>query len=143
MSKIRYIIGLCCFLLFSCQPTSHIDKIKKYYEEHRPKGHFEKYKKVIVISELGKCKKCNSQFSLQSAQYLNYNDILFIVTGIGTKVDISPYIDISKEDLIWDIQSQFDNLNIVKACAIIDLSNGKITEVTPENVDNIDIEILK
>lgn len=131
------VILLICTLSFSCKQKSDIEKIQDYYLVHKPDGKFEKYRKIIIINELGNCINCNNRFSLQMSYSINNQSILFIVSGMGSKVDISPYINILQENIIWDTKSEFDQLKITKACAIIDIDigrNTKITEILPENV---------
>ncbi len=67
---------------------------------------------------------CNNSFATIMADSLDVEDILFIVSCDGCKVDISPYIEIDRENVIWDKNLDFNELEIVKTCAVIDFKDS-------------------
>lgn len=95
------------------------------------------YKHVIVINEIGTCINCNNIFAKNQGENLNADSTLFIVSGIGNKVDLSSYIDRESSNLIFDEAAGFDSLNIVKSCAIITLSKDSIRSIELINVNNV------
>lgn len=95
------------------------------------------YTTIIVINEIGTCINCNNIFSKSQGKNLDSDSILFIVSGIGTKVDLSAYVDRKAPNLIYDDSAGFDTLNIVKSCAIITISGKKINSIEEINVKNV------
>ncbi|MNU95255.1 hypothetical protein D3C71_852660 [compost metagenome] len=133
------------FLLFllllanSCSNPKHPDeyeKIEVFYQQFK-KGNLEQYNKIIVINEEGTCLNCNNIFARNQAEKINKTTNLFIVSGRGTRVDISAYISKNAPNLILDHTNEFSRLNLVKGCAIIELENKKIKTITPIDAQNI------
>lgn len=123
-----------CLLAFSCNKKSDVEKIREYYYSNKPDGNFENFHKVVIINELGNCINCNNKFALQMSDSINNEEILFIVSCSGAKVDISPYLDKNQNNIIVDRLAKFDLLQISNACAIVDVENNyKITEISGGN----------
>lgn len=130
------------FLLFflllvsSCSTPDAYEKIEAFY--HRFKNeNFERFSRIIVINEDGTCLNCNNLFAKSQAGNLSKDSILFIVSGYGTKVDISAYIDKNSPNLILDPKNEFQQLNLQKGCAIIEVENRNIKSITNISVKNI------
>lgn len=96
------------------------------------------YKSVIVINEDGNCINCNNSFSKFQSKFLDQEDILFIVSGYGTKVDISSYVDKSSENLILDPMNKFGDIGLVSSCAFIEIVNADSLKITPVNLSNVE-----
>ncbi len=133
------------FVVFSCVDSTSkkpVEKIRSNYEKlvqyckekNHPVNH---YKTIIVINEIGTCINCNNIFSKGQGENLNSDSILFIVSGVGNKVDLSAYVDQKSPNLIYDVSSGFDELNIVKSCAIISLHPNEIDTIEQINVNNV------
>jgi len=132
-------------IIYSCHSPSSYDKVKSFYESKKT-GNFSKFKFLVVINEGGSCLNCNNIFSKTISSSISNSDILFIVSGSGTKVDISDYTDKSYSNVIWDFENSFQNFNLTKKCAIFRLKNKILqekTEINPDNVLNIKYEDIK
>ncbi len=118
------IIVFISIVLLGCTDNFEKESIVKFYEEHCPSGNIYNYRKIVVINDLGGCMNCNNSFATIMADSLDVEDILFIVSCDGCKVDISPYIEIDRENVIWDKNLDFNELEIVKTCAVIDFKDS-------------------
>lgn len=137
-------------LLVSCSnsvqgPSSKTEKpseyaqIKQFYSTHKS-GNFDKFQRIIVINEEGTCINCNNSFSKAMGRHIKKEEILFILSGNGTKVDMSAYVEQNQKNIILDFNNDFGKLNIVKQCAIIDIdSNHEISKtiVTTGNLETV------
>ena len=68
---------------------------------------------------------------------LENEKVLFILSGQGTKVDISAYLDRKEENVLLDLDDDFSKLNIVNYCAVLEVENNRINNVTRIDVKNI------
>ncbi len=112
-----------CIILFGCS-SSEKEKIINFYEKHRKSGNVYNYRKIVVINDLGVCMNCNNNFAAMMSDSLDVKDILFIISCDGSKVDISSYIGIDRENVIWDKNLDFNDLKIVNNCAVIDFKDS-------------------
>lgn len=138
----RYLYTVCFFLVFSCTNTSlphNLDKLKVYFKENNtdPQQKFNTFNYIVIINEIGDCINCNNLFSKKIANSIEREDVLFILSGNGTKVDISDFIDKDYPNVIWDQNADFNQLNIVDKCAILELSKDSILSTTLINTDNV------
>lgn len=141
MSNKYFWTGLFLALLFGActqKQTGDVDKIRAYYLEHRPgsEKEFEQFRKIVIVRENGgSCMNCNDMFARHMADSIDNPQILFIVSAMGNKMDISAYIDRERKNVIWDNLLKFDKLNISETCAVIDLSqNNRKTEYSVDNI---------
>lgn len=138
MKNSRFLLFL-LLLISSCsnpKPPDQYEKIEAFYTQFK-KGNLDQYTRIIVINEDGTCLNCNNLFAKNQAGNLSGDSILFIVSGYGTKVDISAYVGKNAPNLILDPENEFRKLNLQKNCAIIELENKKIKTITPINAQNI------
>lgn len=139
----RFLFITSIFYVFSCSENetkktpilSSFERLELYCNSKRKS--ISNYKRVIVINEIGTCINCNNIFAKNQGENLNADSTLFIVSGIGNKVDLSSYIDRESPNLIFDEASGFDSLNIVKSCAIITLKKDSIQSIELINVNNV------
>lgn len=132
-------------LICSCEYSTSEKPLKKTLSNYEKLVQFcndknqniSRYRTIIVINEIGTCINCNNIFSRSQGKNLNSDSTLFIVSGVGNKVDLSAYVDRKAPNLILDDSAGFDSLNIVKSCAIISLSDNKINSVEEINVNNV------
>ncbi len=104
-------------------------RIESFYREFKT-GNLDQYKQIIVINEDGTCLNCNNLFAKNQVGALSGDSILFIVSGYGTKVDISAYVGKDAPNLILDPENEFGKLNLQKGCSIIELENNKVKQIT-------------
>lgn len=140
-------IKLAVLLLFvSCSTNekshghlSDFDKVQAFYESNLPKEGkpFNNYKYVVVINERGDCMNCNNTFSKKVASSIKNESVLFILSGNGTKVDLSSFIKDEYPNVIWDQLAKFNSLQIVNKCAVLELKKNTIASITLINIDNI------
>ncbi|MNK24848.1 hypothetical protein D3C87_431630 [compost metagenome] len=136
MKNSNSLLILLLFVTGSCTKPSNFEKIESFYRQFK-QGDFNRFKRVIVINEEGTCLKCNNIFAQTQAQKVDETENLFIVSGQGTRVDISAYISKNAPNLIMDYKNEFSKLNLVKGCTVFELENRQIIKTTyiqPGNV---------
>ena len=136
MKVINSLLILLLLITGSCAKPSNFEKIESFYLQFK-KGDFNQFKRVIVINEEGTCINCNNLFARSQAKQVDETTNLFIVSGQGTRVDISAYISKNAPNLIVDYRNEFSRLDLVKGCTIFELENRKIVRTTyikPENI---------
>lgn len=134
--KNKRLIFLFVLLMSSCSSPDIYEQIEVFYGQFKT-GSLDQYNRIIVINEDGTCLNCNNLFAKNQAGNLSGDSVLFIVSGYGTKVDISAYVDKNAPNLILDPENEFGKLNLQKGCSIINLENKKIKRITPINVQNV------
>ena len=133
-------ILFCFILLTNCvseKKSSNYQKLVNFCNENEL-NNIEKYHSVIVINEEGNCINCNNSFAKFQSKFLDQEDFLFIVSGYGTKVDISGYVDKSSENLILDPKNKVGDLGLVSSCAFIEIVNSDSLKITPVNLSNVE-----
>ena len=78
------------------------------------------------------------------SKYINNENVLFVITSLGTKVDISHYIHKKNKNIIYDPSSGFNGLIAINHCAILKLKQQNIDtiiEVTNYNLRKSLLEI--
>lgn len=136
MKIINSLLILLILVTGSCSKQTNYEKIERFYLQFK-QGDFSRFKKVIVINEEGTCLNCNNIFARNQAEKVDETTYLFIVSGQGTRVDISAYISKNAPNLIVDYTNEFSRLNLVKGCAIFELKNRQIVNTTYIRPDNI------
>lgn len=137
MKNSNSLLILLLLIAGSCTQQSNFEKIERFYYQFK-KGDFNQFKRVIVINEEGTCINCNNLFAQSQAQQVDETTNLFIVSGQGTRVDISAYISKNAPNLIMDYKNEFSRLDLVRGCTIFELENRKIVRTTyikPENMN--------
>lgn len=129
---------LLCLMLFffSCTvgPEDKSDLIRDFYMKAKPEGSFDNFEKVIVISEKTTCLNCTNWFATKLADSLEIPETLYVVSGTGAKIDISPYIDEEQDNLILDFNSHFDKTRILDGSGIIYLDDGKVVSTVTDRI---------
>lgn len=125
------------FFFVSCKPETDYEKMEHYYNSFKD-GELSQFQFVVVINEIGSCINCNNYFSKEMAKALDDDKILFILSGNGTRVDMSGYINEDYQNVIWDRPARFDELKIVERCAILELKNREIIDKEEINIDNME-----
>lgn len=115
---------------------SNYEKINSFFYENG-KTDFDRYKYIVVISEEGKCINCNNIFAQAMSDNIHDRDVLFIMSGRGTKVDISAYANNEEENIILDYSAEFKKLKIVHQCAILKISEGRISKQIEIDINNV------
>ncbi len=136
MIKILFLISFVFFV--SCSPQTKYDKIEDFYYQFK-EDNFSNFDYIIVINEDGTCLNCNNSFAKAMSSNVSSDEVLFIVSGRGFKVDISDYIDNKKKNIIWDEDELFQELNLVEKCAVIELDNLRIKKITQIDADNVEM----
>jgi len=86
---------------------------------------------------------CVREFALIAEDHQADDDVLFIVSAMGTKIDISPFLADSSR-VIWDFSGAFGQLGVLERTGIIFLDHGRLdTILTIEaNVINEQLEYI-
>ena len=124
-------------IVIACKPETEYEKMAHYFESHS-EGDLSQFEYVIVINEIGSCINCNNYFSKEMTKALKDDKVLFILSGNGTKVDMSGYIQKDHKNVIWDRPAHFDELKIVEKCAILEIKDKQIIEKTEIDINNLE-----
>jgi hypothetical protein len=135
MSKLGYIWLIVLVSACSFNQTD-FEKIESFYTTYK-NGSFDSYRYIVVINSKGGCLSCNNIFAKMMSKDLENEKVLFILSGQGTKVDISAYLDRKEENVLLDLEDDFSKLNIVNYCAVLEVENNRINNVTRIDVKNI------
>lgn len=95
--------------------------IAQFYKQNVPNGDFGCFSRVVIINERGTCMNCNSLFAKRQLADLDNDSVLFIISSQGARIDISGYLDSSRNNVIWDTMYLFNRFNIVDSCTVIQL----------------------
>jgi hypothetical protein len=125
------------FVFLSCQTPSQYEKVKSFLNVINQDIDLNDYKGLIVINERGSCINCNFAFSQAISKHIGNENVLFIVSTAGNNIDISPYLESEKSNIIFDYNNNFFKLKMVDRCAIFTLSNQSIDTIIEINLDNI------
>lgn len=139
-SIVILIIGL---IFSSCdeavvKPKTDFERLEQFCSVQGLVKSLSDYYLVVVINDDGNCLNCNNIFADKMSDRINEENVLFILSEDGTKVDISTYIDSQSENVIWDMNGDFDKLNLVNSCSLIELENRQIIDKVVIDATNID-----
>lgn len=65
------------------------------------------------------------------------NKVLFILSGSGTKIDISAYANNESENVLMDYTSEFKKLDIVHQCAVLKIADRNIASMVKIDINNV------
>tara|TARA_R110002050_G_scaffold245367_1_gene382970 strand:- start:38620 stop:39069 length:450 start_codon:yes stop_codon:yes gene_type:complete len=116
-------------LFFTCKQPSNYEKMELLLHNQFEFDSLRVIDHIVVINELGDCLNCNNSFSVAMSKYIESENVLFIICGTGSRVDISPYYNSTSNHVIWDRRNSFNELNMVGSSAIINLKNQKIDSI--------------
>lgn len=126
-------------LLFSsCTNQTDYEKVKSFFYSKGKSG-FDEFEYIVIINEEGTCLNCNKIFAEAMSNNIQDHDVLFILSGNGTKIDISPFTESRDENIIMDYDKEFNKLGLVNQCALFKIDNQRIVkkiEIGKENVMN-------
>lgn len=135
------VIVLLTLFFSSCgeaiKPKTEFEKLEQFCSVKGLVKSLADYYLVVIINDDGNCLNCNNIFADKMSDRINDENVLFILSEDGTKVDISAYIDSQSENVIWDINGDFDKLNLVESCSLFELENNKIVDKTAIDATNI------
>lgn len=131
-----FALGLSLVLLNSCGERSDFEKIETLYYASG-KSDFDQYQYIVLINEEGKCISCNNIFAQSMSDDLQNNKVLFILSGTGTKIDISAYANSESENVLMDYNREFKKLAIVNQCAVLTIADGNIASMVKIDIHNV------
>ncbi len=141
MNKILSFIVL-LLITFACKSPNDFERIENFLKEKtEAKIRLSNYKALVVLNETGTCINCNFAFTNVMSDYIEKDQILFLVSSSGSHIDISAFLDANKSNVVFDYDNQFSQLNLVNHCAIIEFKNLKIDTIIEINLDNIELSI--
>jgi len=137
MNKILLLVAL-FFIGSGCSnKKTDFDKIQDFIHETHPNVELKNYKKLVSINEEGDCINCNNTFSRKMGEVVENKSILFILSGNGTKVDISAFVDSEHTNVIWDYNNEFGLLKLATACTIYTVKEGKFSNKVTIKLENL------
>ena len=136
MRKNLFLVAvLCSGMMFACAPKQEREereavdmsgwsdsaKIAHYYQQISGEQDFEKYKEVVLICEGMRCPSLDRNFASEQLCKIDDSTTLFIITSIGSVIDISAYVDTPRKNVLWDTLGIFKRMRVRDTCDIIPL----------------------
>ncbi len=122
MTKKTLLLLTLYFILAACSKKTKI-------ENYLNKNHSIKIKSqkaVIFITEENGCMNCNRSFAQFMEKYTSNENILFILSSDGSKIDISHYQGYTNKNVFYDLKKEFKKENITDKSSVIFLKNKEI-----------------
>lgn len=135
-------LGITNFLL-ACSANTKYDVLKTYIQDTFHDVQLDNYEYIVVINELGECLNCNNSFSKGMSKYLSNERVLFLITSLGARVDISDYLHQKNKNILRDFNSKFNDLINVNHCAILKLNQQSIDTIIEVNNYNLNRSLLE
>lgn len=96
------------------------------------------YDCIVVINEEGECMTCNNTFSLAMSNFIDNDNILFLISSAGGTIDISNYLaDKERDNIALDFGRKFADLELIDHCAIINLEQNCIDTIIEIDLTNL------
>lgn len=80
-------------------------------------------KAVIIISD-NSCIPCNESFSDFVANLLNDHAVQFVIAAHADHLDLTPYVNSSRKDIVYDTKSFLIKNKVIKSSTVIFTKNG-------------------
>lgn len=125
-------------LLTSCAASERKDNIIDALH-HLPGFQLSQGTKAIVIISDNSCIPCNESFSTLIATSLNNPTVQFVIAAHASHLDLTPYINSTRKDIMYDTQDFLAKNNIIKSSAVVFIKNGTIDtaiSVTPRELNS-------
>lgn len=134
------LIILLLMILISCQQKyeSDYEKIQNFLTKHSFNKKLDRFNTIVIINDKGTCINCNNDFAQYTSRNLNNKNFLFIISQNGSKVDISPFINLKdSSNVVLDFNQDFYKLKIMNGSGIIKIKNDSLISKTIINSKSI------
>jgi hypothetical protein len=133
-----YFIALALLICCNSQNENVVEAgLKRFYSKGKYPRALNTYKKVVIISENGTtCLNCDRKFAKEMEAYIDSDSVLFVLSGLGNKIDYSFFTEQNRTNVILDQGSELRNLDSLDGSCIIDLDSlGNIQKVNRININ--------
>ena len=137
MNKLKHYICILIIFFVGCAEPSNFERIDDLLKSEFRFKQLTDYDQIIVINEMGECMKCNNTFAEGMSRYLDRDNLLFVICSAGNRVDISPFIEEEKANVILDYGNEFESLGLIHHCAIFELDDKKVDAIVEVSTDNV------
>jgi hypothetical protein len=120
------------------EPSSFL-KLKSFFEKHGIEMN-SNYKYIFFLTEI-ECPTCNKDFALFLSKKVKDPNALFVIEASGSIVDISCFENSKSKNIVFDNNSSFLSLKIIKKSGTIFLSKNNIDTIVPINIDELPIQL--
>lgn len=142
MKRIQIMLYISCIVLIfsvisSCatQKQKQQEAIINYINKNFKNINKEKENCIFIISENG-CTGCNKGLSKIACQFIDMNNIYFIINAKGTIVDISPYWEAKRqENISYDTTNYFNN-NALNYSYAIFVKNNEVDTIIESTAED-------
>ena len=124
----------------SIQPETDYSRLNSFFNEEMDFSQLDNYATLIVINEMGDCINCNNSFAQAMAGNEKNDNILFLISAQGSRVDISKYLDNQEHKVLFDHRNLFNRLNLIQKSAIIKLQDEQIDTIIQIDQTNLAFE---
>lgn len=116
------------------------DELRQFFSENYNLENIYDKDILIVINEHGDCLNCNSNFSKLVAKYRDDEQVVYLISTPGSKVDISFYMDYDSKNIYFDFFDKFSEISNLQSSAVYFLGENKtedIVEINPNNIQEL------
>lgn len=97
--------------------------------------------RAIVILADNSCMSCNRQLSDLMAGYLERKDIQFVLSVHESVIDISPYQQSARKDLVFDYNHRLTDNGIIKGSTLLFLKNKAVDTMVQLDAATLEAQI--
>ena len=127
------------YLFLACETKTDFDKIDYFVQEISPSTNLSNYTVLVALNETGTCINCNFAFAKTMSMFIDSSEVLFLVSSRGGQIDISEYLKKADHDnVIFDYENNFSELNLVDHCAIIHFADQAIDTIIQIELGNLE-----
>lgn len=130
-------------LLISCRKDDSYESLVNYL---RTQHHYEltpQISSIAVVNESGSCINCNKTFSDFMFDFIDHEELLFIICSNGIRMDISPFLNTGKKNILLDPDNEFRKTNLLDEPGVIFLNQTGIDTIFTVNPNSIEKDIEK
>ena len=97
--------------------------------------------RAIVIIADNSCIPCNKELASLMANYLTKPEILFIISAHESAIDLSPYINASRKDIVFDYNHSLTDNQVIKGSTVLFLKSQEVDTAITIDATQLDTQI--
>lgn len=141
LSSIIKLTPVLIITILSCnsQPPIRHDLLQKFYVP--PSFEIKKDTKAIVFISDHNCATCNQMFVDFVSKKIDHEHIIFVVSSGMNSIDISPFLNATKRNIIYDDSKQLYNDDKLQTSMIFILNQDQVDTIIRVNAREINNQI--
>ncbi|MDR2009478.1 MAG: hypothetical protein LBQ22_03245 [Bacteroidales bacterium] len=123
-------ISFFVFAVFACSSPrqKNFSHIEEYFENTHNYKFNDTINKIVVIAEGSVCGSCENAFAKTTYQYLKNDKTIFLITTMGTIIDINPFLQMDN-NCFFDWQLNTSEFPEFESSRVIYLENSQIDTI--------------